>query len=288
MSNAALFRMTGGTLTVDGSTTNTGTMQLVTADANPIFADFANIGGSGKTFIDGASTITFNHLRQSLVALQGETFLKSRADGGNAGVSHLGALDFGSSESDTHWDLVNNGLILDNSTETYVGALVHIGRNGGTWDGGGISSSAAAADPSHRALGYGDNSMLRYSLFGDENVTANAILIKFTWLGDGNLDGAVDIKDLYLLASHYNSSSTVWTGGDFNYDGLTNVKDLTLLARNWQAGTSGRPSPSLSSALASLGLPMTDVPEPTAAVVGVAVLVPLCQRRQRRSARSAT
>jgi hypothetical protein len=84
-------------------------------------------------------------------------------------------------------------------------------------------------------------------------------LVKYTFAGDANLDGMVDLLDLYALASHYNTAGDVWTSGDFNYDGVTNVKDLTALAINWQAGVNASLSLSFAAALANVNL---GVPEP--------------------------
>ncbi len=56
--------------------------------------------------------------------------------------------------------------------------------------------------------------------------------------GDANLDGAVDVLDLSLLATNYGSSNGRFTQGDYNFDGVVDVLDLSLLATNYgQIGT---------------------------------------------------
>lgn len=94
--------------------------------------------------------------------------------------------------------------------------------------------------------------------------------------GDANFDGNVDIRDLYSLATHWQSSVDRWSLGDFNLDGTVNAVDLGLLGANWQAS-----GPSLASAFSSLGLPLSAVPEPGSlgliALAGGAVM-----RRRRR------
>jgi hypothetical protein len=51
--------------------------------------------------------------------------------------------------------------------------------------------------------------------------------------GDANLDGAVDVGDLGILAANYGGSNKTWAQGDFNRDGLVDVGDLGILAANY-------------------------------------------------------
>ena len=51
--------------------------------------------------------------------------------------------------------------------------------------------------------------------------------------GDANLDGAVDVGDLGIVAGSWGTSGNVWTTGDFTDDGLVNVGDLGIVAGAW-------------------------------------------------------
>jgi hypothetical protein len=53
--------------------------------------------------------------------------------------------------------------------------------------------------------------------------------------GDANLDGAVDVSDLIIVAQHYNQSGTTWAQGDFDFDGHTDFYDLVILTWNFGA-----------------------------------------------------
>jgi hypothetical protein len=97
--------------------------------------------------------------------------------------------------------------------------------------------------------------------------------------GDANLDGKVDIRDLYVLASHYKQAGQNWLGADFNADGKVNAADLGLLAQHWQFGVGAPSGASLDSLLTSLGLPTASVPEPGSAVSMIGTLLLLRRKR---------
>ncbi|WP_428389939.1 beta strand repeat-containing protein [Mucisphaera sp.] len=62
-----------------------------------------------------------------------------------------------------------------------------------------------------------------------------------TFYGDANLDGAVDLIDLSLLASNFDGPAG-WAGGDFNGSRTVDLIDLSLLASNF-GSTASVPEP---------------------------------------------
>ncbi len=119
-----------------------------------------------------------------------------------------------------------------------------------------------------------------------DDAAAKQVTVGYTWYGDANLDGQVDVTDLGALATNWQTSS-VWAGGDFNYDGFVDVTDLGALATNWQQGVGSPLGPgSLESAMASVGLGNVSVPEP--ATIGLIALgfAGVLSRRSRRSRRA--
>jgi hypothetical protein len=178
-----------------------------------------------------------------------------------------------------HLDLTNNSAVIDYTGS--VGTLV--GDTRAMLQSGRLTTSAAT---SSTRLGYGDNAVLGKTTFGTGTgpiaVDSSSILIKYTYGGDANLDGQVDVTDLGALATNWQLSSP-WTGGDFNYDGFVDVTDLGILATNWQLGV-GSPlgDGSFQAAMAAVGLGGTSVPEPAAiGALGLAMGVMASRRRRR-------
>jgi hypothetical protein len=154
---------------------------------------------------------------------------------------------------------------------------VQAGYNGGSWNGVGIKSSNAAAQPGY-GVGYADAADVGLvgGTFGGETVTGNAILFRLTRYGDANLDGNVNLNDFNRLAANFGQNNRVWSQGDFNYDGLVNLQDFNALAANFglTAGPDG-PTPDDWAALAAA------IPEPAGLGMIVAAGVALLSRRRR-------
>jgi hypothetical protein len=69
---------------------------------------------------------------------------------------------------------------------------------------------------------------------------ADIVVLKWNAIsGDANMDDAVNVSDLSLLAANYGTTSgATWAKGDFTGDGAVNVSDLSLLAANYGTGSS--------------------------------------------------
>ena len=108
--------------------------------------------------------------------------------------------------------------------------------NQGLWNGtatantGAITSSAAAAAPLNTlGIGYADSSSGVVAA-----QPANTIELRYTAIGDSNLDGTVTPPDAIAMARNWNAPGTgIWTQGDFNYDAGINMPDALLLQKNW-------------------------------------------------------
>jgi hypothetical protein len=179
-------------------------------------------------------------------------------------------------------DLTDNALVTSglNSYYTYseLIGVIKSGYNGGAWNGVGIMSSSAAANPGH-ALGVAKATDVFQNFpatFMGQTVDADAVLVRYTRYGDANLDGMINLNDFNRLASSFGTNGKTWSQGDFNYDGTVNLSDFNLLASNFglAASSPDGPTPQDWSALAAA------VPEP--ALLGVSIVPGLASMRRRR------
>jgi hypothetical protein len=210
--------------------------------------------------------------------------------GSNAGGFNLSSLSI---DGTSALDVANNHIIIHyaNGTQAAIDAAIRgyliAGRNGGTWTGtGGINSSIAALPANnHYALGYAD---------GADGVvvglSSGQLEIKYTLLGDADLDGSVTGSDFTALVGNLGKSGRVWDQGDFDYDGSVTGSDFTALIGNLGKTASGAdvvlPAADYAAidAFAAANGLMADVPEPGCfsliAISSVALL-----RRHRRKIR---
>jgi autotransporter-associated beta strand protein len=186
------------------------------------------------------------------------------------------------------FDIENNHFILtytgSQATEdaTIRGYLIS-GYNGGAWDGPGIDSSAVHS--SSYSLGYADGA--------DGVVTglsSGQIEVKYTLLGDANLDGLVSGDDFTILVGNLGKSGKAWDQGNFLYSSTGSVTgdDFTALVGNLgkQANGASVQLPAadyaaINAYAAANGL-MADVPEPvTGSMLLVAGAGTLMRRRRK-------
>ncbi len=233
-------------------------------------ANFTNgITGNGVVYKSGAGTLALPNARQSFLKVYNGN-VRINPNGTATGTSHIDSLWL---FAGTRLDLADNDLVTSatNSYYTYsqLIGVIKSGYANGNWSGPGIMSSSAAASGGHTALGVAKATDLFASFpatFSGQTVTDTDVLVKYTYYGDTNLDGQVDVTDLGKLATHWQQTAT-WSGGDFNYDGFVDVTDLGLLATNWQAGVANPLGPSFPDALREVGLGGVSVPEPAGSVI---------------------
>jgi hypothetical protein len=130
-------------------------------------------------------------------------------------------------------DLSGNDLIVRNASLVTVTNLLENGfsRGAGYWNGQGIISSTAAANPSDvTTLGVLQPST-SLTAFDGLSVSTNDVLVKYTYYGDADLNGRVDGTDYSLIDTGFAShgSKTGWQNGDFNDDGKIDGSDYSLI-----------------------------------------------------------
>jgi hypothetical protein len=141
-------------------------------------------------------------------------------------------------------DLADNDLIVNNGSYTTIRTWVLQGAGGAT----GITSSTSDGS---QILALFDNALVGASDWLGLPIGANAIVGKYTYFGDMNLDGQVTGDDYTVVDANLNTTPTVgleWLSGDANLDGIVTGDDYTVIDANLGLGV-GNP---LSSAMLRL------------------------------------
>jgi hypothetical protein len=229
----------------------------------------------------GAGTLRVNRLLTNQVDVQAGTLQVIAGGGANVSVVKSVAVATGAG-STAKLDLTDNAMVIDytdSSSLAAVTALVASGYANGAQTGAGIITSTGGAS---RAIGIADASALTTvpAIFG--TVDSTSVLLRTTYRGDSDLNGAVNFDDLLKLAQAYGLSSQRWTNGDSNYDGIVNFDDLLALAQNYGLGaltgttlTDSQLSTLGESFAADWAAAVSLVPEPTslAALSAASMLV---------------
>lgn len=240
-----------GTITVKNSSrfhvvngTGLGTIQnlgLMYIDAGSglslsnITGDLGYISGPGSLTVSLDSDVAATQIR--IGALDVSARGRISPGGGTLGTTRVNTLRvFGVGRL----DLTDHDCVIDYATLSPLDAIQTVVTSGfanGLWNGFGVYSSSAAATQGTDArtgLGYAEASDVYANPFefSGVEIDATSVLIKYTLVGDANLDSRVDITDFARLAGAFNQTS-IWSSGDFDYSGTTNISDFALLAGNF-------------------------------------------------------
>jgi hypothetical protein len=218
------FDLAGGTLQIASSLLNDGIFDL----QNPAAAGLTGtntltlaplpITGTGTIEVEQNAALYATSITQGSLIIGGKIQI---APGSATSVINSLNITTGT------LDITNNALIIDYpaagpSPLSTVRSYIYSGY-ASNWGGPGIVSSTAAGDMAV-GVGYAEASALGITTFGGVAVDSTAILIRYTWMGDANLDGIVNAADLAMISSN----GSTWSTGDFNYDGVVNADDYAL------------------------------------------------------------
>jgi hypothetical protein len=231
----------------------------------------------------GAGTLTVNNVRAAGLSVDaGTVALAPQAT--NAGTSVVSSLSIAGDATPTaKLDLANNAAIIDYTGASPVATIrqqILAGRGGAglgkTWNGPGITSSAAAGavEAESLSVGYAENSALPlgpYANFRGQSVDATSVLMALTRTGDANLDGIVNDDDVTIVGASYapGVAQASWGLGDFDYNGFVDDDDVTLLGVFYDPAA----APIAPPVEASIGA-IAAVPEPaTVSLLGVVAMI---------------
>jgi hypothetical protein len=92
------------------------------------------------------------------------------------------------------------------------------------------------------------------TIYNGHAIEPSAVMIRYTWLGDANLDGIIDGDDYFQLDDHVgqSGSSIGYYEGDLNYSGNVDADDYWLIDANYSKAQAQPAAP-----LAGAELPQT-------------------------------
>jgi autotransporter-associated beta strand protein len=233
-----------------------GNLPTIDVNQNQLLS---TVDGAGTFIVGNGAELSAIHIRLSTLSigsLSTVTISDSAAPGNTSATSALTEL----SNSGT-LDLNDNDLIvLDTTQYSAVKNGIVAAYDGGAWDKPGITSSLARIKSGSCGLGYAQASAIGSTSF-DGQTFSDAVLVKYTLLGDTQLRGTVGLGDYNTVLSNYGTSQD-WIGGDFHYGGVVGIGDYDDVLNNFGARASGNLAPSLTPALTrgiNPGLAKTDL-----------------------------
>src|SRR5207247_5676974 len=152
-------------------------------------------------------------------------------------------------------DLSDNAMIVTSGDvgswdgSAYIGITGYLaaGRGDGSWSGSGIVTSSPTPAGSNyttlgvarasEALGIGPSDA---GVWRGQTVTGSDTLVMYTYGGDANLDGKINVDDYGRIDFNVGlPGASGWFNGDFNYDGKINVDDYGII--DFNVGIQGPP-----------------------------------------------
>jgi mucin-19 len=170
-------------------------------------------------------------------------------------------------------DLADNDLIIRNGNLALIRDWVRAGLAGGNGLYSSASGSGGVNDLATLAVRTPDSGsgFPEFVGFDGVSVAIGDVVVKYTYRGDTNLDGKVDVTDFNAVLNGFTNNLTGWHNGDSNYDGVVNAVDFAMMLDAY----AGQGAP-----FSDTGVPGGSIPEPTA-LIPLAFLGGLLRRGRR-------
>ncbi|HEY7090561.1 MAG TPA: hypothetical protein VH518_20855, partial [Tepidisphaeraceae bacterium] len=286
-SGSAQLSAGGGGLTQINAPVTLNDDLAIFADSSTAVYVLSSFNAAGHSIVkSGAGVVLFQNLRaNNLTVTAGAVgIFPKNASNDPSGTSVLKTLSI----TGGVFDLTNNALVVDYTGGSPIATIrqyLHDGK---------LSSGSATTTA---GLGYGEASHILGAgggMFAGQSVDGTAVLVKFTYFGDADLDGDADGVDIGTWATNFTgelggAGTKLWTEGDWDYDGDVDGVDAGRWAQAFtgELGGGGLGSvvvddPNIAPAAAAIlrGMGITVVPEP-AAMLGICLLSQIVRRRRR-------
>ncbi|MGD0462079.1 MAG: G1 family glutamic endopeptidase [Tepidisphaeraceae bacterium] len=270
-----------GNYTISGTGSIAGTGSLTKMGSNTLTLSTVNTY-SGGTIVNAGTLVVgvTGALPNRSVSITGGALQL----GAGTGLAQMTSLSI---TGNGVFDINNNHIIINygggpDPISAIAGYLAS-GYAGGTWTGPGIMSTAAQSNSGSYGVGYADSA----DPGNPANLSSGQIEIKYTLLGDTNLDGMVNGADFTILATNLGKSVSGWDQGNFLYTSTVTGTDFTALVSNLGKTASGGdvalPAADYAAvdAFAAANGLMADVPEPGQAMLLTFAGLGILMRRRR-------
>jgi fibronectin-binding autotransporter adhesin len=224
----------GSTLILNGGV---GMVTLNTDAGTPTSKNLTvNVSFSNVTFnaTQHLASLTVNGGRSATLTVGGNKIIVATT------LSASGKLDLGDGKFITTSPIGS----LVGTNYTGITGMIRAGRNGNTvplWDGSGgiVTSQTTATAGNLHSIGVARGSEVRSqttsttALWGGQTITGTDTLVMYTYGGDANLDGKINIDDYIRIDNGLAGNLKGWSNGDFNYDGKVSIDDyITVIDAN--------------------------------------------------------
>lgn len=276
-----------GSLTYTGNTTVNNSALTVYSSLRPVAGSLV-VTGAGSVSLNAPGVADTNLVTGEFAAISVSATGSVKLAASDRTVAPQSVLVTGALDIQGTLDLTNNDMVVRNGSESSLRAAVAAWWNGGLRNGttGLISSVGSTAS--------GINELATLAVVTNSNgvgsplmggfdgvaVTTTDVLVKYTYLGDANLDGKVTTTDIEAVIRGIRGQLTGWVNGDTNYDNVVNGDDLAnvLIAYRLQGLSFGDSNIAPSGGTGG-GTGGGAVPEPTALGLLLAA-VPMMRRRR--------
>ena len=96
------------------------------------------------------------------------------------------------------------------------------------------------------------------AIWEGETVAASSLLVRYTYVGDANLDGIINGDDYFMIDTGYAAHATGYVHGDFDNNGRIDADDYFIIDSHYnKASTPLADSPAVTQAAQIVAIPST-------------------------------